>query len=131
MADAKNYEVLAPVDFGYKLDPTTRAPKDEQPDYAGYYEPASEGSDPVTVSLPDNLAKPLLASGSIKPQGEDAPSNLPSKNPEEDGYLGEEVRNQAMQNDEVYTNSGSAGVEKSGSTRGGGRKGKSAAQSDG
>lgn len=103
MAETKTYEVIAPVDFGYRLDPTTRVPKDEQPSYAGLHEPTGEGSDNPTVDLPDDLARPLLAAGSIKPHGEDAPGNLPTMNPEEDGYLGEEIRTQAMENDPVYT----------------------------
>ncbi len=103
----KNYEVLTRVDFGFARD-NNGNPKaaSEQPEITGVYEPTPEGEPNPTVSLDEKEALPLLEAGSIRPAGEENPRF--TDKPEEYGYQGEEARNKAMKEDEVYTKSAKA-----------------------
>lgn len=90
------YEAITSVDFG-TLSPNTATGEARQDDrkYQGVQEAGA------TLELSEKEAAPLLAAGAIKPEGVSEPFR--NDNPEEHGYQGEEIRNNAMKTDEVYT----------------------------
>ena len=93
-----NYETITAVDFGILRDDKGNVKQEsEQPT------PHGEVAAGSSVALTEAQAAPLLAAGAIKPEGVSEPFRNDS--PEEHGYLGEEVRNEAMKTDQVYTKS--------------------------
>lgn len=93
-----NYELITNVDFGLLRDDKGNVLPDAK-------QPAPHGEHPAgtVLSLTEKQATPLLSAGAVKPEGVSEPFR--NDLPEEHGYLGEEVRNNAMKTDEVYTKS--------------------------
>lgn len=93
-----NYETITAVDFGVLRDDKGNVKQQsEQPNPHGEYVSGS------TLTLTEAQAAPLLAAGAIKPEGVSEPFRNDS--PEEHGYQGEALRDEAMKSDEVYTKS--------------------------
>lgn len=93
-----NYELISNVDFGVVRNEKGEVKQaSEQPTLHGEHPAGS------VLNLTEEQAAPLLAAGAVKPEGVAEPFRNDS--PEEHGYQGEEVRNKAMKEDEVYTKS--------------------------
>ena len=102
-----NYETITAVDFGVLRDDKGNVKQEsEQPT------PHGEVAAGSVVALAEDRAAPLLSAGAIKPEGVSEPFRNDS--PEEHGYLGEEVRNEAMKTDEVYTKPSKASAKPKG-----------------